>query len=298
MSIVFEQLILLFIFMIIGYIFGKTKLIDSTQSKILSTLEVYLFLPATVFNAFYTNFTLENMKNYYIFPLIGIVLLLIITVISYLLSRIMTKDSYLRKVYNYTLIIPNFGYMGYALAQGIGGTALQLNMILFALPFSCYTYSVGYCTLSNRKLSFRNLINPVIIMVFVGAFFGITGIKLPSVVNTFVSKASACMAPISMLLAGLTISEFKLKNLVNDYKVYILCILRLVIIPLAVLFGLRPFLSLDVVKVAVLLTSMPCGLNTIIFPKLIDEDCTTGAKLAFVSNILALVTIPLILSLI
>lgn len=64
MTIVFEQLILLFMFMIIGFIFGKSKLIDQKQTKILSTLEVYLFLPATVFNAFSTNLTFTNDNKY------------------------------------------------------------------------------------------------------------------------------------------------------------------------------------------------------------------------------------------
>ena len=298
MAIVFEQLILLFMFMIIGFIFGKSKLIDRAHTKILSTLEVYLFLPATIFNAFSTNFTVDNMKNYYKFPLLGIFLLCIIVLLAFTISRFMTKDDFMRKVYTYTLVIPNFGYMGYALAEAIGGTALLLNMILFAFPFSCFTYSAGYCMLTNKKFNLKTFFNPVLITVIVGAIFGICGFTLPTVAKTFVSKASSCMAPVSMLLAGLTISEFKISGLVTDVKVYILSVLRLVVIPLLVFFCLKPFLAPDYVKVAVLLTAMPCGLNTIIFPKLIDEDCTTGAKLAFVSNILAIATLPIILNLI
>ena len=39
--------------------------------------------------------------------------------------------------------------------------------------------------------------------------------------------------------------------------------------------------------------AMPCGLNTIVFPKLIGENCEIGAGLALVSNVLAIFTIPL-----
>ena len=43
--------------------------------------------------------------------------------------------------------------------------------------------------------------------------------------------------------------------------------------------------------------ALPCGLNTVVFPKLVGENCSVGASLAFVSNILACITIPLVMSL-
>ena len=40
---------------------------------------------------------------------------------------------------------------------------------------------------------------------------------------------------------------------------------------------------------------MPCGMNTIVFPKLVGQDCRTGAGLACVTSILCCITIPLCL---
>ena len=45
-----------------------------------------------------------------------------------------------------------------------------------------------------------------------------------------------------------------------------------------------------------LLYAMPTGLNTILFPRLVGENCEIGAGLACVSTALSCVTIPLILS--
>jgi len=47
----------------------------------------------------------------------------------------------------------------------------------------------------------------------------------------------------------------------------------------------------------VVLLAMPCGLNTIVFPKIVGEKCDIGAGLAFVSNIAACITIPLVFAL-
>ena len=41
--------------------------------------------------------------------------------------------------------------------------------------------------------------------------------------------------------------------------------------------------------------AMPCGMNTIVFPKLVGEDCKPGAALAFITTVLCIVTIPICL---
>ena len=53
----------------------------------------------------------------------------------------------------------------------------------------------------------------------------------------------------------------------------------------------------DAVMPALLIYAMPCGLNTIVFPKLIGEDCHIGAGLACISSVLACVTIPICIEL-
>ena len=42
--------------------------------------------------------------------------------------------------------------------------------------------------------------------------------------------------------------------------------------------------------------AMPVGTNTVIFPKMIDEECGTSASALFTSHILCLATIPLLVS--
>lgn len=298
MGIVFEQLSLLFIFMLCGFLMAKSRLINYEHTKILSMIKIYLFLPCTVFNAFYSNFTIENLTQYYLLIIVSAAVLGVLVCFSHIVSGLLSKNEYDRKIYKYSLIISNYGYMGYALAQGLFGTEGFLYMVLFALPFSFYTYTFGYCMLTNRQISLKRLINPVVLSILLGSFFGFLNIKLPRIFETFVNKSANCMAPVSMLLAGITISEFDIKHLISDKKVYIASIIRLVLIPCSVMIVLKPFFDDTLVRIAVLLCAMPCGLNTIVFPRLIGEDCKTGAKLAFVSNVLSILSIPVMLNLI
>ena len=282
--------------MLCGFLLGKSKLINYEHTKILSVLEIYLFLPCTVFNAFYSNFTIDNLTKYYLLIIVSTAVLSVLVFFSHIISVLLSKDPYDKKVYKYSLTIPNYGYMGYALALGLYGTEGLLNIILFAIPFSIYTYTFGYCMLTNQRVSFKKLINPVILSILAGAVFGLLNVKLPGIVETFLNKSGNCMAPVSMLLAGITIAEFNIKHLISEKSVYIASVIRLVLIPCLVMIALKAFFDDTLVRAAVLLCAMPCGLNTIIFPKLIGEECKTGAKLAFASNLFAMLSIPVVLS--
>lgn len=282
--------------MLCGFLLGKSKLINYEHTRILSVLEIYLFLPCTVFNAFYSNFTIDNLTKYYQLIIVSTAVLSVLVFFSHIISVLLSKDPYDKKVYKYSLTIPNYGYMGYALALGLYGTERLLNIILFAIPFSIYTYTFGYCMLTNQRVSLKKLINPVILSILAGAVFGLLNVKLPGIVETFLNKSGNCMAPVSMLLAGITIAEFNIKHLISEKSVYIASVIRLVLIPCLVMAALKPFFDDTLVRAAVLLCAMPCGLNTIVFPKLIGEDCKTGAKLAFVSNLFAMLSIPVVLN--
>ncbi len=298
MKIIFEQISLLFIFMLCGFLLGKSKLIDYKHTKILSVLLIYLFFPCTVFNAFCSNFTVDYLTKYYPVIIVSVVVLCVLVCFAHIISGFLSKDPYDKKVYKYSLTISNYGNMGYPLALGLYGAEGLLNMILFAIPFSIYTNTFGYCSLTNQRVSFKKLINPIILSTLLGAIFGLLNVKLPGIVETFVSKSGNCMAPVGMILAGTTLSEFDIKQLVLDKNVYIASIIRLVLIPCGVMMALKPFFDDTLVRTAVLLCAMPCGLNTIVFPKLVGEDCKTGAKLAFVSNVIAMLTVPIVLNLI
>jgi predicted permease len=152
--------------------------------------------------------------------------------------------------------------------------------------------------LTGNGKTLKKLLNPMTGAIILGIVFGLTGLELPNVLTSVLSSSSACVAPLSMLLVGITLSAFRVRELVCDIKAYILVAIRLLVIP-ATVFGLCKLFSIDfVIMPAVMMSCMPCGLNTIVFPKLINEDCLTGAKLAMLSHLFSVATIPLWLTLV
>jgi len=296
LRIVVEQLLLLILFIGIGFLLGRKGIADSRHTQLLSCLETYVFLPANVLKSFSANFTPAYLGQRYSYILVSLCLLLFLYSVSRPLSLRLSADAYQQKVLHYSFVSANYAYMGYALTAGVFGELALLNMIVFALPLSFFAPTIGFCLLTNAPISLKKLINPPSVALVVGAFLGLTGLGLPGVLKTFTEKAAGCMAPISMLLTGLVLSEYRLRDLLRGRLVYIVTAFRLLLIPCA-MGGLLKLLKLEeMILPALMLTAMPCGLNTIVLPRLVGEDCRLGSSLVFVSTLLCCVTIPLCLS--
>ena len=297
MMIVVGQSILVLLFTCVGYALVKTKLIDPKNTKILSTLAVYVYLSATVFRTFATNFTVNYLKEQYLLVLVSAVILIVLILVMRPLSKLLTKESYKRNVLSYCMTVPNYGYVGYAMAEGIFGGLMLQNVMMVTIPISMYAYTFGYCMLTRSKVSFKKLINPVNIAMVAGAIVGLSGFKLSdvTVLNQFLSKAAACMAPTGMILVGAVTAEYPVRQLLKRKDVYLVTALRLLAVPLIIGAALR-LLHVDttIITPIMLVMAMPTSANAIIFPKLVGEDCHTGASLALISNILCCATIPLI----
>ena len=291
--IVFKQILLLAVFVFIGYFLSKTNKIDKCHTKLLSALEVNVFLPALVFKTFSNNFTVKYISENYKLIIISSITVAIIALFAHFFSKLLTENSYKRSIYTYSLTIPNISYFGYPLTQGIFGEAFLLSVMVFAIPTNVYMYTLGFSMLTKNKFNAKQLLNPVIITMILGAIIGLSGIKLPSFISELLSTASAPVAPISMLLLGIVLSEYSFSNLLKIKTVYLVTALRLIVIPAVIIIILK-LLGLDMAVIpTIMLFAMPCGLNTVVFPKLVDEDCEIGAALALISTTLSIITIPI-----
>ncbi len=297
MDTVFTQVLGLFIFVSIGYALGKMRVCDFSHTKVLSKLLVYVFLPCNVFKTLSGNFTVSYLTDSYTLIIAGAVILACLLVLAYFTAKLFAKEKYERHIYEYAVVIPNFGYMGYALALDLFGVSGQVDFMTFAMAFSLYNYTIAVALLTKRSMTVKSIFHPVLIAMVLGIVGGLTGIRLPEALTAAVDKGSACMAPISMLLTGLVTAEKPLKNLLADKRVYPMLLLRMIVMPLAVGGILTLFCGPNIVRTAVLFCALPIGLNTVVYPKMVDENCEIGTGLALTSTALCCVTIPLLLHL-
>ncbi|MBR5308374.1 MAG: AEC family transporter [Clostridia bacterium] len=320
MAVILSSIANLLLFALIGYILTKLGKLNAEHAKILSALEVWVFLPCKMFRGFSSTFNMDYLRSKYAILISGIAILVISVSIATLLVPRFVKEKRDRPIIKYSVLISNYGYIGYAMCESVYGSAAMSDMMFAALPFSIYVYTEGYRMLTGQeKISVKRMINPIFVAIFIGCFFGITSLSLPSlpsasdavlyasmspveiflgVVNKITIDASACMAPVSMLLAGITVAEFPVKEMLSDKRVYAVAFIKMLVFPIAVILILSQFLPKSFVIPLSMLFLVPCGLNTVVFPKMCGGNYKLGASIAFVSILVSIATMPLCMKII
>ena len=298
MGALFNQLLVLYLFIFLGWLLGRIKKDAAQKSSLLSFLLVNLFFPCKLFLNYAEHFTVAYIRQNYLTLFITIGILAVLALIGELFPALLTRHSYERKVYSYNTTITNYAYFGYVLVEQVFGPAAMNNMMVFCIPLSLYCYTFGVSKLMDRKVSLKALCNTITISIGLGIVWGLFQLPLPGVIKTVMSNANACVGPVSMVLVGLVLSTFSAKDLMPDRNAVLFCLVRLLLVPLAVFGickGLGAVMTLPeaVYPSAVLMACMPCGLNPVVFPRLIGQDCRLGAKLILLSSVLSAVTIPL-----
>ena len=292
-----NQMLVLFIFMALGFALNKKGILPNDSSATLSKLETYLFVPCLVFSVFYKYCTVENFKQKSVYILYGTAIMAVSLIIGIFLAKLFAKDGYQRKIYTYSFAVANFSFMGNAVVLGVFGEKILFDYMIFTLPLNLYVYSIGTASLipneKGGKFSIKAFVNPIFISLILGAICGLTAVPLPNFLTSAVSSAGACMSPLAMLLTGFVIGGYSLKKLASDKKVYLASAIRLIVLPtifMLILLALKT--DNAIIRAALCATAMPLGLNTVVFPAAYGGDTTPGASMALISHLISIVTIP------
>ena len=131
--------------------------------------------------------------------------------------------------------------------------------------------------------------------MLLGVLIGLTNMPVPQFIRSAVAAAGSCMSPVAMLLTGMTIAQFNLREVLRIKGVYLVTALRLIVFPLLFL-GVMVLIPMPEVfaTCAICSLAMPLGLNTIIIPSALGKDTKVASGMALVSHILSCLTIPVV----
>ncbi len=302
-----NQMLYLFLFILIGFLLAHFKVVDKTAAGILGKFENAVFIPALVMGTFINNFKVSRLNSTWKIMVFSLALELIIIPLAFAFSKMCTKNIDKQKIYIYGLAFSNFSFMGNAIVQSIF-PEIFMEYIIFTLVLwtIIYIWAVPSLLVSfdnGAKMTIRQRLkgfaNPMFICMVVGMIIGLLEIKLPLFVTSVIDAASSCMSPVAMLLTGITVAGISFKKIFSDISVYIITFIRLIALPavfMFALFGLSMLVPISetIFICAVCSIAMPLGLNTIVIPSAYGKDTTTATAMALISHTLSVVTIPLV----
>jgi len=302
----------LFFCIAVGYTAKKCRLLPDNAGKVMAKMENWIFVPALSFITmarYCTPATVGTHAQNLVLSTCGVLLAIGIAIP---LSRLFAgpRDPE-RGVYMYALAFANSGYMGDPIVQALFGDVALSYYKLYCLPVSAMIYTWGISRMiPGGKSALKKLINPPMVALFLGMIVGLTGLgkHLPAFLTGTLDSLRACMGPVAMLLAGFTIATYDFRSMLTERRVYIAAALRLTVLPAAVVtlvFLLKELANLAfgmaidnrVLYYSFFATASALGLNTVVFPEAYGGNAKTGAGMTLVSHTLAVITIPLLFSL-
>lgn len=297
---VFEQILALFLILLTGYGARKTGLLDSQLTKGLSGLLLKVTLPALIIDSMQKPFSASLLRESGVILLISLAVYACSVAFALLFPRLLSGTPDERGVFSFVLIFSNVGFMGYPVVYAVFGEAGVFYAAIYNLPFNLLLFTLGITIISKKKegtpaVDWKLFVNPAIAAVFLGFFLFLFSAVLPGPLALAVDQLGQFTPPLSMLLVGSLLSTIPVKSVFADWRVYLVSLLRLLLIPSVVWLTLSSLrLPEMLVGIPTVITAMPAAANTAILAEQFEGNAVLASQIIFLSTLLAILSIPLV----
>ena len=294
-SAVSNQVILMAIYIAVGFIFTKIKMFSQSTSKQMTDLLLYIVTPCVIIKAFQDGYDAESASKLAVAFVLAIFFHVLMILISKLLY-IKAKDKDKAIVDRFSISFSNCGFMGIPLLEAALGPEGVFAGSAYLAVFNVFVWTQGYkmYNAGRGKISYlKVLLNPGVIGVALSAILVFSGIKLPGIATTAINGMSALNTPVAMVLLGIYLAETNLKVALSTPSLYGVCFLRLIAMPM-VIIGVMFFLKVDnmVAFATILSGACPCATITAIFAAQHGKNSGYASSVVAVSTLMSLFTLP------
>lgn len=293
MSVLIQQVIIMFLLMLIGVLLFRFKKLTVQGSKELGHVLVYVIMPGVVINAYMTEFSMERLR--------GLLLSFLFSALALILAMVISAVIFKKHpIENFGTAFSNAGFMGIPIVQAVLGTEAVFYVSAFValLNLLQWTYGVFVITKDKRQISAKKILtNPILISMVVGIILFLIPVDIPHVISGTTSLIAGMNAPVAMISIGTYLAQTKLSQLFCDKAAWASAFVRLIVIPaltLALLTAVPE--NYDTLKLAILIVAAaPVGSNVAIFAQIHNKDYTQAVKSICLSTVCSLFSIPLVM---
>ncbi|MEE1315573.1 MAG: AEC family transporter [Faecalimonas sp.] len=295
-----SQIISLFLIMLVGYVMNKRGVIDDAARVRFTRLIINISLPAQILKAFVSNQGI--VSNGEVLTVFGISLLAyalyaVLGILFLVLVRVPKEEQ---GTYLFMMMFGNVGFMGFPLVEAIYGEGALIYAVIFNVIFNLLVYSVGIMMIGKRgngtRFEPKKLLNMPFLSAGLSLVLYFAKIQLPDVVMDSLDFLGNVTTPVAMLILGATIAAMPLKELFDEWRIYVFTLVKLLVVPLAAIAVLRYLpISSEIVKGSlIVLSATPVATNATMLAIEYDGDMALTSKGIFFTTLLCMVTIPLI----
>nr|WP_208293484.1 AEC family transporter [Zophobihabitans entericus] len=303
----FHATLPLFILIFVGYALIKIGKWPQTATDSLTRFTFSVSIPVMLFKMM-SNFSEQDNIDYRLLYAFFGSCLIVFLIGRFIAKKCFKLDGVSGSVFSIAGVFSNNVLVGLPIAivllgpESVPCVALVLvfnTLILWTLVTVSVEWArVGQFSLKGlTKIVIGLTKNPVIIGIITGLLFNFSGLPMPEFIDKPTSMISTMAAPLSLLVLGMGLAEYRITDGLHISSV--ICFMKLLVQPLVVwLLALALGLPTLETNVVVLLGSMSIGINVYLMARKFDALKAPIASSLIISTVLSSVTTPLILTII
>ena len=227
----------LFVILLFGWALVRCRILKSSDSRILSTVVLYLIFPCSIITSFQLELTADRLKGI----LLAFIAAAVTQAIMFAMTRLLRRPLHLNPIEQASVFYSNASNLTIPLVASILGPEWVIYVGMFVVIQQPLIWSHGRLLISGQKqISLRNIfLNINVLSVMVGLALFLLQITLPPLVQDTINSVGTMIGPMCMIVAGMLMANVDLRVLVKNPGIWKTSLLRLVLIPLVVIAVLK-----------------------------------------------------------
>lgn len=297
-----QQVIIMFILMLVGWVCYKVKFIHAQTTKDLTNILLYIVSPCLIINAFKQKLTIERLWQFFLLMIVITGLFAFKIIISKLIFNKKTVHNHeQRTILKYAGTYTNAGFMGVPLVQALLGSSGVFFAVPYLICYNIFMWTHGISLFQKREGTITDkireiMLNPNIIAAIIGLIIFITQFKMPRLIAMPMDYIADINTPLSMIVIGTNLGSINLKGDLKNKFVWFGILVRNIIFPLCVLGILWLIPLTHLAKISTLImAACPVAGVVVLFSLMNKYDTKFPTELMCLSTLLAIITLPLII---
>lgn len=295
-----QQMIILFIYMAVGYGCAKTGKLDLEKSRTISWLVINIANPALLISSAVNGEKGISPDKLLEAAVLAVAMFAVLMALGWAVPKILHVPEDEAGTYKLMTIFNNIGYMGFPVIAATYGNEALLYAAIFTLPFNMLIYTYGIRIVdqkSSRKADFqwRSILNVGVVSGIIAIVLYLGNVPVPQFFKSTVSGLGALTAPLSMMAIGISLAGIRLKELFTDMKLLAYTAVKLLVIPVAgTLLAVRIFDNDLLCHVCMIMLATPVASMVVMLAQQYDSNFELAAKGVALTTMLSVITIPIV----
>lgn len=293
---IFNQLIKMLCILLLAFLCYRIKLLNQEGNRNLSNLLLMVVNPCLIITTYQTDYDSRLVR--------GLLLAFAAALISHVIGIVIAHFCISQKgnvdcaIDRFGAVYSNCGFMGIPLIYSVLGNEGVFYLTAYITVFNILTWTHGLALLEGNFSPARlkeGLISPIVIGTFIGMLLFFFQFRLPEVLLDSMNYIADMNTPLAMIIAGLSVAQADLKKIFSNLRIYYVSLLKLVIIPLAVLFFLVVFrIEYNVAYTILIASACPTATTVTMMAIRFEKNYKYASEIFAFSTVLSIFTIPFV----